>query len=458
MFARLACLSLLMTTIATAQSGIPTPLVLPDATGQVTSYATSGSIDTNNPFFKNFGTNGRTCSSCHRPENSWTITPTSLVTRFNATNGLDPVFNAFDGTNCQTSDQSTLTARQQASSLLLKKGLIRIGMKMPAAEFSIEVEKDPYGCALTTDSNGNMIVSVYRRPLPSANVVFLSTVMWDGRENAPGRSINDDLVSQANDATLGHAQALASPSPEQLQQIVSFQQGLFVAQSKDNLAGPLDGNKAGGGPANLSTQNFFIGINDPFITSPPFSSEVFTLYQAWQNINQGTSKYIAQRRLIAQGAEIFNNRSIAITGVAGLNDVTGAATINGFCTTCHDSPNVGNHSVSAPLNIGVTEAAAVAPLDVADLPIFVLRCNTSNFFGQTVFRTTDPGRALVSGKCADIGKTKGPILRGLAARAPFFHNGSAATLKDAVTFYNNRYSMSLTEQDKAALVAFLNSL
>jgi cytochrome c peroxidase len=88
----------------------------------------------------------------------------------------------------------------------------------------------------------------------------------------------------------------------------------------------------------------------------------------------------------------------------------------------------------------------------------VLRCSTPNFFGQTVFRTTDPGRALVSGKCADIGKTKGPILRGLAARAPFFHNGSAATLSDAVTFYNNRFTMGLTEQDKAALVAFLNSL
>ena len=268
-FARLACLSLLMTTIATAQSGIPTPLVLPDATGQVTSYATSGSIDTNNPFFKNLGTNGRTCSSCHRPENSWTITPTSLVTRFNATNGLDPVFNAFDGTNCQTSDQSTLTARQQASSLLLKKGLIRIGMKMPAAEFSIEVEKDPYGCALTTDSNGNMIVSVYRRPLPSANVVFLSTVMWDGRENAPGRSINDDLVSQANDATLGHAQALASPSPEQLQQIVSFQQGLFVAQSKDNLAGPLDGNRLAAALRIYPRKTFLSGLMIPSLPVRP---------------------------------------------------------------------------------------------------------------------------------------------------------------------------------------------
>jgi len=37
-------------------------------------------------------------------------------------------------------------------------------------------------------------------------------------------------------------------------------------------------------------------------------------------------------------------------------------------------------------------------------------------------------------KCADVGKTKGPILRGLSARAPYFHNGAAKTLDDAVEF------------------------
>src|SRR6266571_4978775 len=137
-----------------AQGGfpIPNPLVLPDATGQLATYTTNGSIDTTNPFFQNLGTNGRTCNSCHRPENAWTISPSSLLARFNATAGLDPVFNAFDGANCQNSDQSTLAARQQASSLLLSKGLIRIGMKLPlSAEYSLAVEKDPYGCALTSD-------------------------------------------------------------------------------------------------------------------------------------------------------------------------------------------------------------------------------------------------------------------------------------------------------------------
>jgi cytochrome c peroxidase len=74
------------------------------------------------------------------------------------------------------------------------------------------------------------------------------------------------------------------------------------------------------------------------------------------------------------------------------------------------------------------------------------------------YTVTDPGRALISGKCADVGKVKGPILRGLAARAPYFHNGSATTLEDVVTFYDQRFGINFTEQEKSDLVAFLKSL
>jgi cytochrome c peroxidase len=71
---------------------------------------------------------------------------------------------------------------------------------------------------------------------------------------------------------------------------------------------------------------------------------------------------------------------------------------------------------------------------------------------------TDLGRAMITGKCADIGKFKGPILRGLAARAPYFHNGSARTLADVVTFYDQRFNIGFTEQEKKDLAAFLASL
>ncbi|HWN58212.1 MAG TPA: hypothetical protein VNO74_08930, partial [Methylomirabilota bacterium] len=71
---------------------------------------------------------------------------------------------------------------------------------------------------------------------------------------------------------------------------------------------------------------------------------------------------------------------------------------------------------------------------------------------------TDLGRALISGNCADVGKVKGPILRGLSARAPYFHNGSAATFEGVVNFYDQRFGIGFTDQEKADLVAFLQTL
>ncbi|HEY7930035.1 MAG TPA: hypothetical protein VID71_08490, partial [Steroidobacteraceae bacterium] len=77
--------------------------------------------------------------------------------------------------------------------------------------------------------------------------------------------------------------------------------------------------------------------------------------------------------------------------------------------------------------------------------------------GTTVY-TTDPGRALVTGKCADLERFKGPVLRGLAARAPYFHDGSAATLLQVVRFYNERFQMDLTPRQISQLAAFLATL
>ena len=53
---------------------------------------------------------------------------------------------------------------------------------------------------------------------------------------------------------------------------------------------------------------------------------------------------------------------------------------------------------------------------------------------------------------------KGPVLRALAARAPYFHNGGAKTLEDAVEFYNERFSLALTSEQKSDLAAFLRTL
>lgn len=192
-----------------------------------------------------------------------------------------------------------------------------------------------------------------------------------------------------------------------------------------------------------------------------FNPEVFGLYTAWQ-ADPGRRNPGA-RASIARGERIFNQRQFTIDHVNGLNlfafDPLGANPLSsGTCTVCHDAPNVGHHSKKLAINIGVSDANPPV-LDVSPLPVFAVSCTDSSGPLQNyVFHVTDLGRAMISGKCADVGKVKGPILRGLAARAPYFHNGSAATLEDVVNFYNQRFQIGLTDADKEDLVAFLKSL
>ena len=408
----------------------------PDPFGQLRTLTTNGSFDLQNPFFKDLGTNGRTCFSCHQPDQGWTITPEDVQQRFTASRGLDPIFRANDGSDCENADLSTLAKRRKAFSLLLARGLIRVGIDVPAnAEFIVDSVDDPYSCNAPLTG-----VSMYRRPLPSTNLGFLSAVMWDGRESSATTTILQDLAQQADDATMGHAQAAQHLTDLEKQQIVAFESGLFTAQAMSDDAGSLRADGGRGGPVALSREPFFIGINDPVGMNPTgaaFDSKAFDLFGAWTKATDDRHDVRRARRAIARGQEIFNTKPIVLTGVAGLNNhtfpsgVTVPDPFTGTCTTCHDTPNAGNHSVKAPLNIGLTDASR----RTADMPLYTLRRIST---GETM-QTTDPGRAMITGQWADIGKFKGPVLRGLAARAPYFHNGFARSLEDVVQFYEDRF-------------------
>jgi cytochrome c peroxidase len=425
-------------------------LVADDASGRIQTIDVNGALDLTNPFFQELGTNGRTCFTCHRPDQAWTVTPELIAQRFQDTRGLDPIFRTNDGSNCPGADVSSLGKRRAAFSLILSRGLIRVEVGVPASgEFVIDSIDDPYDCGAPLTA-----ASMYRRPLPSTNLGFLSAVMWDGRESTPTTTILQDLAQQADDATMGHAQAALHLTPAEAQAIVAFETGMFTAQARDNSAGSLSDAGATGGPGALITQPFFIGINDPVGLNPTgaaFDPRAFSLFDAWA----GRDVSVA-RQAVARGQELFNTLPIVISGVAGLNGatfpsgVTVPDSFTGTCTTCHDTPNSGNHSVKAPLNIGLTDASRRTP----DMPLYTLRRTST---GETV-ETTDPGRAMITGKWDDIGKFKGPILRGLAARAPYFHNGAAATLEAAVDFYDTRFNLRLTVRQKSDLAAFLRSL
>ncbi|MEO8312705.1 MAG: cytochrome C, partial [Caldimonas sp.] len=440
--------------------------------GVAVTISTNGFIDRRNPFFRDLGANGRSCLSCHQPEEGWTITPQGLRERFQKTQGTDPVFRLNDGANSPLADVSTRRAREKAYSMLLDNGLIRVGLPIPAnAEFELAKVDDPYGFASTAE------LSLFRRPLPTTNLRFLSTVMWDGRETLRDAASTDclfgtmtcfaplpvGLAGQSNNATIGHAQATVPLTTAQRAAIVDFELGLFTAQQNDDAAGRLAMHGANGGPAFLSGVVSYFGINDTLVgdyrSHAGFTPMVMTLYQGWQSYLEDARHgdperrdrgVAVARRAIARGEALFNGKAIVIRGVKGLNDDLNVPAILGTCTTCHNAPNAGNHSVPLPLDIGLADGSRRTP----DMPLYTLRHKTT---GATV-QTTDPGRALITGRWQDIGRFKGPILRALAPRAPYFHNGSAKDLGEVVRFYNDRFEIGFTDQERDDLVAFLKAL
>ena len=310
------------------------------------------------------------------------------------------------------------------------------------------------------------IISIYRRPRISASLNFATTaftfpgppanttpaaqsgnIMWDGREPT--------LESQARDATLGHAQADNPPTAEQVAQIVAFETGFFSAQ----IRGPEDLELAYsvlGGPIVLSAQ----------APGQRTASLTFPLYSQWLS-PPSFAPNKPLRESIARGEGIFNTRTFQITNDAGINALPAvgkpSAPITGACSACHSQKFSGNDTfvgAQQDQGIGGSSASFGGPSPSAFLPIFKITCKsgvTLGFHGA-VIETNDPGLALITGKCADVGKLTVPQLRGLASRPPYFSDGSAETLLDVVNFYDRRFQIHFTPQEKEDLVHFLNAL
>ena len=402
--------------------GMPTP----NTSGVAQTLVAGGDlVAADEPFFQSLGTNGRACVTCHAPNQGWSLEPTDIQQRFAATGGLHPLFRPIDGATSPLADVSTVAARRDAYALLLARGVIRVGLSVPpSADFELVDIDDPYGYASAEE------LSLFRRPLPATNLAFLSSVMWDGRETPGGRSIVADLMLQANDATVGHAEA--APIDETTRQrIVDFETRLTTAQTHDRGVGLLSADDAAGGPRALAAQPYWPFINSRFDPGS-ITTEPFTIFKAWTTaVGPGS----AGRQAVARGQRLFNE---------------GRHAGRLMCSGCHNTPNVGSNSTGAFFDIGVASATRRMP----DVPLYTLRCRTS---GATI-QTTDPGRALITGRCTDIARFKVPALRGLAARAPYFHDGSAATLEDVIDHYEQKFGFVFVGTDKADLIAFLRAL
>lgn len=436
------------------------------------------------PFFEPRGENGRACVTCHQPANAMSISVDAIRERWELTQGKDPLFAASDGSNCPDLPQD----ERSSHSLLLSKGLFRIALPWPPRaadgeiiepEFDIEVVSDPTGCNLSTTyglRSGEPKVSVFRRPRMVGNLRYLATPKypWYNAKNmmpldrdpvtgekasmaimADGRM--PSLRFQAHDAAKTHLLMGKPWSDTQVERIVSFGTRVHVAASWSNEAGDLS---EAGGPAALGPMAVLNGKSH--INGNDRDTGVFFFFDQWKpgGSHEGaTDKQKAFRSSVARGYDLFMFKPFWISETYGLNTIRIGNPYKNTCSFCHTVQLMGFDAVPGWMDLGTQNFPHAQNAD--DLPLFKITCKKSAlphpYLGRTIY-THDPGRGLTSGKCEEVGAITMQQFRGIAARAPYFSNGSAATLMSVIDFYDRRYDIGYTEEEKQDLVNFLSVL
>ncbi len=424
---------------------MPLSATYQDRGGDLLVYNAEGELNTRgHAFFNPMGSNGRACVTCHQLSNAMSVTPERLADRWAETSGTDPVFAAVDGSDCPTMPQD----QRSSHSLLLERGLFRIYQQWPAAgvtpEFTVEVVRDPTGC-----NNGakyglhaaSPTISVYRRPRMIGNFKYMAA--GDGAFTADSRVTT--LEAQAIDAVQKHEQGSGKLTAEETQQIVSYERQVYVAQSRDDEGGDLT---EVGGPQHLGPWHLARG-------GAVDGNSVLSVERWAGGSNSGRNDF---RRSVERGSHIFATRTLDITATANLPHRDPNAR-QGTCATCHSEGMTGASTAQPWMDIGTSSLPWAA--DDPALPLFKITCTATAephpFLGRVIY-TNDPGRALVTGRCRDVGSLVTQQLRGLAARAPYFTGGSAKDLRGVVDFYDRRYNARYTPQEKQDLVNFLSVL
>lgn len=465
--------------------------------GELGVLNTSGALETKgHPFFEAIGTNGRACVTCHQPSDGMSLSVRSIRERWMTTRGKDPLFAAVDGMNCPNLPADDPRSHSQ----LLERGLLRIALPWPPQrpdgtrvdpEFSIEVVRDPGGC--NTDpryglNSPNPTISVYRRPRPVANTKYTTHQNFGvgpfiGKNGMPssidpdtGRPTSMNLMSdaraatlalQAQDAAKNHLQTAGPLGAAQIARITELERQVYIAQVTRRDAGSLvepDGPPAFG-PRHLAD-------GDAGVLGNNTTRYVFPLAGKWTHLPRTSDDALNARNLsresIARGHDVFMFRTFWIKDSMHLNSVGLGNPVKRTCATCHGMHMTGMDTANGWMDIGTTNLpwATEVPLNPwteakPQMPLFRVTCKPGvrphPFLGRVIY-TQDPGRGLISGLCNDVGAIVMEQFRGLAARAPYFSNGSAATLRELVDFYDRRYNIGYSEQDKQDLVNFLGAL
>ena len=333
--------------------------------------------------------NGRSCADCHMPNDQFQLSPENVEQRFQNLqrrrqenpDADDPLFRPIDADDFRTNGEMA-----DEYSNLRNHALVRITLPLPTNIAVI----DP----ATNQPSADRFVDVWRS-VPTVNDVALTgpdvANPWFRGPNAFGGYQLDGRVAtleeQALGALINHAQIQTVPSQQMLDDLASFQRGLFTNPRVRRLSDALT---AGTSP-----------LPDPDL---PLDD------------------------LEQQGKGVFERA----------------------CAHCHGGASQSNAAVPV-IRYHDINTQCPRPVDPAGRWVFAaceprLARNARTYeitTGTTKVRRTssDPGRALLTGFVGgpaprdDWNKFDVPAMRGISKTAPYFHNNSAATLEEVVDHY-----------------------
>jgi hypothetical protein len=476
---------------------LPAEVNYANSFGELGVLNLSGPVDTKgHAFFEPIGSNGRACVTCHQPASAMSLSIELIQQRWQESGGDDPLFAAIDGRNCPH-----LPANDPAAhSLLLERGLIRVFLPWPPRsstgepiepEFTIEVVRDPTGCnthpiyGLNSDEP---MISVYRRPRMAANLKYVTAAEFGvgrfsikdsrptDRDPETGKLVNMNMMADAREPTLKtqaasaaatHLELASGLSDEQLNEIIDFETQIFAAQARHIFAGDL---QEPGGPPALGP--WAMAEGDTGVLGNNTTRFVFPMGDSWSNLERTGDVAVDAvqefRESVARGHDVFFFRTFWIRDAMHINNIGLGNPIKRTCSTCHGMHMTGMDVANGWVDVGTTNLPWAMEVQQnpwtdkkPEMPLFKLTCAGSHaphpFFGRTIY-TQDPGRALITGKCNDIGSIVMQQFRGIAARAPYYSNGSAKDLRELVDFYDRRFNIRYTEQEKQDLINFLSTL
>lgn len=204
------------------------------------------------------------------------------------------------------------------------------------------------------------------------------------------------------------------------------------------------------GPGRYDPRFNFDGINGPVLIPP-----------AYGLANIGLATYTGD------GSIEYWNDYVAVTQMHGLGSFSeprlGIHVTNGtqeLVKPLLPALAAYEHSLatpSPPPNIDTASAARGQVVFAADCSV----CHSGAQFSDANTRLHAPSETGMDPTYANRSATKlyrTTPLRGLASDAPYFHDGSAATLADVVKHYNGYMHLGLTTQQQADLVEYLRTL